>query len=253
MGATTVVRTPALGLLLVALCLGALPGARPPPARAQASGSADLASRAQSIMNEGLETCLVLVADTSGSMRNAPAGGTGGTGGPAKIGIARDALAQFAGAVPETVQMGMITFAGCRAQWVAKLGESSRAAILDRVAALEARGSTPIVGSLTLAHEALKERRARNPYGRYVIVLVTDGEETCAAPSLLPEVSARIAESAVELHVIGFDLPSEDTPLRGIGAKYYQASDSTQLREGLSTVQGELEVDAKVDTLGGGP
>lgn len=204
-------------------------------------------ARVEAILSEGLETVMILVADTSGSMRDRPASG----GWTSKIDISREAVASFIGKLPADVRLGMITFDGCRPRWVAVLDKVSNADVAQRAKEMEARGSTPIHLSLELAYEGVKERRRLNPYARIVVLLITDGEETCSTPHLVGETAAKMAAERIELQVIGFDLPSQDTQLKKIGAKYYLASDSKDLEAGLSSVQGELQIDGGVDSVDG--
>ena len=203
------------------------------------------ADKVRAILNEGLETCMIVVADTSGSMRDIPQTG----GGVPKIDISKSALTSFLRKLPEEVQVGMMTFWGCTPRWQAELGKASREDVIARAGEMQARGSTPIHNSLELAFGALKARRDKNPYGRYIILLITDGEETCSQPGLVGETAEKITRAGIELHSIGFDLPSADSQLKKMSTKYYLASDSKELEAGLSSVQGELEVDATVDTI----
>jgi len=200
----------------------------------------------RAIMNEGLETAMVVVMDTSGSMRDRPQTG----GDVSKIDIAKQALGAFLQGLPPDVQVGMMIFWGCQPRWMAELGKSSRDDVLKRVSEMQARGSTPIVSSLNAAYEALKVRREKNPYGRYIVLLITDGEETCSPPAQVGEAADRITKAGVELHSIGFDLPSADSQLKKMSTKYYLASDSKELEAGLQSVQGELAVDGGIDAIG---
>lgn len=204
-------------------------------------------AKVDAILSEGLETVMVVVADTSGSMRDRPQAG----GWTSKIDISREAVAKFIANLPADIKLGMITFDGCRPRWVAELGKSTNAEIAQRAKEMEARGSTPIHLSLELAYEGVKELRAKNPYARVVVLLITDGEETCSTPYLVGETAAKLAKEKIELQVIGFDLPSQDTELKKIGVKYYLASDSKDLEAGLSSVQGELSIDGGVDSVDG--
>lgn len=204
--------------------------------------------KVKAILNEGLETVLVVIADTSGSMRDQPASG----GGQAKIEIARGALKSFVEGLPGEVQTGLMIFWGCHVRWMAQPAPDSRPAIGREIAAMQPRGSTPIAMSLQSTLSALKAKRDKNPYGRYVILLLTDGEETCSPPAKVAETAQAILAAGIELHVIGFDLPSQDTELKKIGTRYYLASDSKSLTEGLSAVQGELEVGTTMNAIGDG-
>ncbi|MBI4863061.1 MAG: VWA domain-containing protein [Candidatus Riflebacteria bacterium] len=205
--------------------------------------------RVEAIMTEGMETNLVVIADTSGSMAERPASG----GSRSKIDIAREALARFLSTLPKAVRVGMVIYDGCDTRIVAALDTATRESVVAEVDRLPARGKTPIVDSLSQALEQLKPRLEKNPYGRNVVLLVTDGEETCKAQGMVREAAARLTDGFIELIIIGFDLPSQDTDLKQVATRYYLASDSRELSEGLATVQGELAVDATVDTIPGTP
>jgi Ca-activated chloride channel family protein len=207
-----------------------------------------LDQRVEAILNEGMETNLIVIADTSGSMRERPASGEE----QPKIEIAKSALTQFVKALPPTVQIGLMMFHGCQPTWVSPLGGADRNTLLARVDRLRAMGSTPIATALKLAFKELKSRATKNPYGRNVILLVTDGEETCEPPAEVVTVANQITASGVEIHAIGFDLPDRDSDLKKVSTTYYYASDSKGLAAGLSTVQAELSMDGQVNTIGPG-
>lgn len=202
--------------------------------------------KVRAILSEGLETALVVIADTSGSMRDRPASG----GMQNKIDIANTVLPKFVQRLPADIPVALMYFYGCQVRWAVPFESSRRDRVVSLSGQLRAGGATPIARSLALARDALKPRREKNPYGRFVVVLLTDGEETCLPMEQLKKSAAELAQLGIELHVIGFDLPSQDTLLKTIGTKYYFASDSHGLEKGLEAVQGELEVDATIDTIG---
>jgi len=202
----------------------------------------------EAILNEGIETNLIVIADTSGSMKERPATGEE----QPKIDIAKEALVRFVRTLPPAVRVGMIVFHGCRPRWVVPVGPGGREAVIAQVPALAARGSTPISGSLKLALDDFRPRLKGNPYSRNVIILVTDGEETCSPPDEVGGVASQITNAGMELHAIGFDLPDRDSELKRVSTKYYRAGDSKELEQGLATIQAELSLDATIDPVGVG-
>ncbi len=76
-----------------------------------------------------------------------------------------------------------------------------RAVLLDTIGATRAKGATPIAYSLELAAEDL-----RDAPGRRIIVLVTDGAESCGGDVRAAVERLTAAGLEVELHIIGFDL-----------------------------------------------
>lgn len=253
-------RNPAIhGLFVIALV--ALFGAG--PARAQEPIPPE---KIEAMLQEGMETNLVVVADTSGSMRDLPAIArrgrlrrmldrfTGAGEVPAnvnrsKIEIAREALSSFVNHLPANVNCGLIFYNGCDARWVQGLGAGTRANMVGFISSMQGAGSTPLAASLRLAFGGVAAKAAANPYARNVVLLVTDGEETCESDDALRRVAAEMAGKFVELHIIGFDLPNAGGALQEVGTRYYFAGDSRELEAGLASVEGELSVDGQVDAI----
>ncbi len=204
--------------------------------------------RIESILNEGLDVRIVLVADTSGSMAANPKSG----GRHTKMSIAKQALSEFVRQLPAQTEVGLIIFKGCQSGWAVPLGKLDRKAVTMAISDLKPRGSTPIYKSLLMGAQELVQSMEKNPYSRNVIVLVTDGEETCNSVADVQKVSDIIAIKMMELNVIGFDLPGQISYLKTIGSQYYQASDHEELRKGLASVQAELSVSG-AGAIGGGP
>ena len=155
-------------------------------------------------------TDVVLVLDASGSMFNELEGGR------LRITAAKEALAEFVSRLPDSpdLDVGLRVY-GSRTTalepdacedsvLVVPVAGVDRELLLDTVRGTEPRGATPIAYSLELAAADL----AGAP-GRKVIVLVTDGEESCGGD--VRAVAERLAGSGyeIDLHVIGFAL----TPL----------------------------------------
>ncbi len=111
------------------------------------------------------------------------------------------------------------------------------ASIRAQVAGLVPYGYTPLAASLQLAGEDL----LAVPSAKQMIILLTDGEESCGGD---PEaVAAALREKGIDLevHIVGFDLAVDeaavmkDVAAAGGGA-YYDARDAAQLQEALTEV-----------------
>ena len=105
--------------------------------------------------------------------------------------------------------------------------------------ALTPYGYTPIAASLEGAADDLMAVDARER----LIVLITDGEETCDGDPVA--VAARLAKMGVNLstYVVGFDLePEQAEQMRAVaeagGGRYLDAPDANSLRETLREVVG---------------
>jgi len=138
---------------------------------------------------EGRESNLVLfLVDASGSMAAR-----------ARMGAVKGAvLSLLVDAYQRRDKVGVITFRGARAQ-VLLPPTSSVEAAAGRLAALPTGGRTPLAAGLLKAHEVLRTERLRDPRRRPLLVLVTDGRATGAAPgeSLTPVPAAHRAAGLV--------------------------------------------------------
>lgn len=101
-----------------------------------------------------------------------------------------------------------------------------RAALLDAVRGTQARGATPIAYSLELALEDF-----RGVEGRKLLVLVTDGEESCGGD--VRGLVQRLIDEGVDVRIIGFDLSERAVAsFAGAGA-FEHARSATELAEAL--------------------
>jgi Ca-activated chloride channel family protein len=179
---------------LVALVVGLLVGLPGPVARAQgAVGPAELAPT-------------MLVLDASGSMTGADrAGGT-------KMDAAKKAVHALVAAAPDGAPVGLAVYGtgtgnsaaeraqGCQDVTVLRPPDAIDKAALDTaVDGVVPRGYTPIGRSLQVAAEQLPQEGPRS------VVLVSDGEDTCAPPEPC-DVVRTLAGQGVDLvvHAVGF-------------------------------------------------
>jgi Ca-activated chloride channel homolog len=149
----------------------------------------------------------ILVLDSSGSMAEAAPGGT-------KMAAAKRAVRTLVDALPAEAQLGLAVYgagtgnaasdkaAGCKdVKVVHPVGPLDKAAVIRSADAAKPRGYTPIGRSLRAAADALPKEGPRS------IVLVSDGEDTCAPPDPC-EVAKQLAKEGVELrvHAVGFQV-----------------------------------------------
>lgn len=209
--------------LLVALLLTGL-GAlmvRPEPAAADETGA----------------TKVLLLLDVSGSMNEQISGG--GT----KFAAAKRALKEVAGALPAGTEVGLRVYgseiAEPKAQnpkactdtrLVLPVGPLDRSKMFKAVDSFEAVGETPIAYSLEKSVDDLGET------GKRVLVLISDGEETCQADPC--PTAEKLAKSGVDLqfNAIGLAVGSEARKqLQCIadagGGSYYDAAKASELSE----------------------
>ncbi|NHC23487.1 VWA domain-containing protein [Nocardioides sp. IC4_145] len=174
---------------------------------------------------------LLLMLDASGSMKEPdPSGST-------KMVAAKRALTSVVDTLPDDSTVGLRVYGdrsdSCTdSRLVAPLATLDRAALRAAIMQTEPTGETPIAYSLRQAVEDL------GPEGRRTIVLVSDGEETCA-PEPCKAVRALVG-SGIDLRIdtVGFGVgPAARDQLRCIaeagGGTYYDAADAEALTASL--------------------
>jgi Ca-activated chloride channel family protein len=183
---------------------------------------------------------LVLVLDSSGSMQEpAPGGAT-------KIEAARDALTGVVESLPDDAEVGMRVFgatvfsrrdkgACADTQNVVPVGPLDREALAAQIAAYEPYGETPIGNALRGAARDLGGE------GKRTIVLLSDGEPTCAPDPC--RVARDLRERGVDLtvNVVGLDVSGPARRKLGCiaragGGTYYDVSDPDELAGSLVSV-----------------
>ncbi|MGY4720036.1 vWA domain-containing protein [Naumannella cuiyingiana] len=181
---------------------------------------------------------LLMVLDSSGSM-NEPAGDD-----RSKIDAAKTALTSVADSLPADAQVGMRVYGAtvfsaddpgaCEdSQLVVPIGTGNAAALKAEIAKYKPFGETPMAYALEQAAKDLGGE------GRRSILLVSDGEETCAPDPC--KVAQQIADRGIDLRidVVGFQVSGQAREqLECIADKgrggYYDAADTEQLTQSLN-------------------
>ncbi|WP_345494449.1 vWA domain-containing protein [Nocardia callitridis] len=184
----------------------------------------------------------MLVLDASGSMQRPDAAGT-------MMDAAKDAVHSFVDSAPAESKVGLTTYgtgtgntdaemqAGCRDVRVLHQPDTlDKGALNGAVDGIEARGWTPMGPALRQAAETLPSSGPRS------IVLVSDGEDTCAPPDACA-VAQELKQKGIDLvvHAIGFAV---DAPARAqltcmaqsTGGTYTDAADGPALKRILPRV-----------------
>lgn len=181
---------------------------------------------------------LLLVLDASGSMN-----GDDGTGRP-KIEAAKQALRTVVDGLPAGAPVGLRVYGhripntdkanGCQdSELVVPVGPLEPGAMKAGIDSFDATGFTPIGLSLQEAARDLP------PEGERTVVLVSDGEDTCAPPDPC-QVAADLVQGGVNLRIetVGFQVDAAAAEqLRCIadatGGTYRDAPDAASLTRGL--------------------
>lgn len=185
---------------------------------------------------------IVIIFDSSGSMNSVVNGQT-------KLALAKQAVADFMMTIDSSVAVGAVVYghkgsnaeadkaASCQGvDTLATLAAGNARTSSQSILALEARGWTPIAGGLTEASSLFADKDASQ--NDNLIVLVTDGEETCGGNPADVARSLRASREQVQTNVIAFDLsPAEEASLRTIaeagGGTFASAKDGAMLKAAL--------------------
>jgi len=160
---------------------------------------------------------VVLVLDASGSMFNKLADGR------YRIEAAKEVTAQFVDSLPvQGVDVGLRIYgsklpakdpASCQdSQLFVPVAGNDKATLKKTVKESQALGSTPIAYSLEKTLGDFPAGKA----GSKVVVLVTDGEESCKGD--VRAAAAKLKAAGIDLRIIGFDLSAQAAAtFKGIG------------------------------------
>jgi len=178
-----------------------------------------------------------VVLDGSGSML-----GRQCSGNQSKIETAKDALREFAASVPAAANLGLLVFIENQIHELVPLGNDNRPQFAKAVQSAYAAGETPLLNAISTGYARLEEQAVRQlGYGRYVLVVVTDGQAVPNSQDPTAKVRWLLENTPVELHTIGFCIGT-DHSLNMPGRTVYKAADNpAALRQGLAEVLAEAE------------
>jgi hypothetical protein len=178
---------------------------------------------------------LAVILDASGSM-------LARIDGTPKTVIARQSLIALVNRLPETTNVALRTYGHRRAddcndtELIQPPGPLQRNDLIARINAIRPvnGGRTPIAQSLANMAQDLAGIE-----GDVLIVLVSDGDETCGGDPVATTAMLRAANPRLRVSVIGFDIEQEEwrRRLEGIaasgGGAYFDAANAAQLADAL--------------------
>jgi len=174
-----------------------------------------------------LDGNLAIVFDASGSMQGQP------------MTTAKKSLEQFMKTIPVDWNAGVIVFDKQGVRELLPMGKYSADEIAKAIAPIKAGGGTPLGAAIGQARGVINERRqAQQNYGRYRMLVVTDGEA-----SDRPEMAAattRVLSDGTELMVIGFRIKGSHS-LRKVATDYRDANDGAALSRALEAALAETD------------
>ncbi len=197
------------------------------------------------IAGVGTPDKLLFVFDASGSMRGRDAAGE------RKIRVARQVLKKLVGGLPDEVRIGLRVYGhryprepkdrSCTdTQLVVPFQRVDKAAFARFVDSIQPKGQTPIGLSLRQVAEDFGEVS-----GPKIVVLITDGEETCSPDPGDPDYPPRVVEDLrargldVKVNIVGFDIDKDEVRAfladlaASTGGVFYSAADAGELEAAI--------------------
>ena len=175
---------------------------------------------------------LLIILDTSSSMSESFEGST-------KIVVAKQVLSDLISDLPDGMDVGLRIFGGCEnSQLLLPISTLDRTALHATIAGISTGGPTPIAYTL----EQTKGDFA-NVSGKKLILLVSDGQETCHGKPVQAAKDLLAAGYDLRIDVVGFDVAGQDgtaEKLREIAnathGTYYDAQSSKELRAAVQSI-----------------
>jgi len=194
-----------------------------------------LAANAQ----EGRSIALIL--DASGSMN------AGLRSGQTRLDAAKEAVSAFVGKLDPNVRIGYRVYGhqsptrekNCKdTELMVGFGavSANRGQILARTQGVKAQGYTPITLAITLAAEDI----GKEP-GEHVVVLVSDGKETCEGDPCAAAKALAAADAKLVVHTIGFNVD--------VAARYQLQCVAKVARGTYSDASGAADLGARLGAL----
>ncbi len=208
-------------------------------------GQIVLRQTGERIAGVGTPDKLLFIFDASGSMRGRDAAGE------RKIGVARSVLKKLVASLPDDVRIGLRVYGhryprkpkdrSCTdSQLVVPFRRVDKEAFARFVDSIEPRGQTPIGLSLRKVAEDFGDAE-----GPKIVVLITDGEETCSPEPDDPDYPPRVVEELldrglrVKINIVGFDIDKSEVRrflgelAAATGGAFYAAGNAAELQAAI--------------------
>jgi hypothetical protein len=174
---------------------------------------------------------VVVVVDASGSMGSVMAGT-----GRDRMSVAKDALKQVLGQIPDTTDIGILVFP--TGNWVYPLGPRKESMLVGAIDSIQSGGGTPLGDYMKQGADALlKARKEQFGYGTCRLLIVTDGEagDQRKVESFTPDIISR----GITIDVIGVEMASRHTLATKVHS-YRNADNPESLRQAITEVFAEV-------------
>jgi hypothetical protein len=212
--------------------VGAMGEARQVSEQGKAFGSLELLpAGGLSVFGGAPPQDLLIILDTSSSMADSFENST-------KIAVAKQVLEDVVADLPDNMDVGLRIFGGCEySQLLRPIETLDKTALKAQIGSIETGGPTPIAYTLEQAKTDFA-----NVSGTKLILLVSDGMETCKGDPVAAAKALLAAGYKMRIDVVGFDVagqPAAREQLQEIAkvtnGTFYSAQSSQELRAALKT------------------
>lgn len=184
---------------------------------------------------------LMFILDASGSM-------WGKAGDTTKIEAAREVFSKVVPSIPQEVKTGLTAYGHRRKNDCKDIeilippGSNDRPKLLSFVNSISPKGMTPLADSVKLVAEQLRTKEAET-----IIVLVSDGKDTCNPDPC--SVIRTLKDTGIQfvLHVVGFGVDDRGRQqlsclAQAGGGSYFNAAGTAELLASLENINKQVEV-----------
>jgi Ca-activated chloride channel homolog len=183
----------------------------------------------EQVSSKSPPVAIMFILDASGSM-------WAQVQGKPKIDIAKEVMTELIRDLPDTAKAGLVAYGhrrkgDCRdVEELVPLGPVDKASLTKRILAISPKGKTPITLSVQKTAEKLRAVEDET-----LIILVSDGRETCGGDPCALVAELKKAGVRFILHVIGFDVTDEERAqlecmARAGGGEYFTAKTAQEFR-----------------------
>ena len=185
---------------------------------------------------------VVVVLDNSGSMKAAMRSDLRTT----KMDAAKKALLVVLEKLPADAKVGIVLLNGNWKpdRWVYPLGPVDLPRLRGSIGGIRAQGATPLGACMKAGADALLTLRAKDYYGSYRLLIVTDGEANPNDRPLVERYLPDILMRGIWVDVIGVDMAAKHSLATKVPV-YRRADDPASLEKAVAAVFAESTGDAR--------
>jgi len=176
---------------------------------------------------------IVIVFDASGSMADPISSNDRSV----KLNVAKYSLKQVVSGMKDNTNIGLFVFGNVTNNNPVPIGPKNLSNLVYAIEGIQPGGGTPLGEFIEKAANQLLQQRQKNlGYGRYKILVVTDGEATDVGK--MQEVAPEVLKRNLSLDVIGVGMTKEHQ-LAKMSTSYRAANDAESLNKALQEIVAE--------------